>query len=308
MYEPNPRWLKELLESLNRQRVQADVSLLVCDDCSPRYPFADLEALVRGTVTQIPFRCMRNENNMGSNATFERLTREAQGEYIAYCDQDDIWEEDKLQKLLRALVDEGAALAYADMCVIDEHGQQTARSFADRKKHVVYRKGNGLAAVLLSENFVSGCSLLMRLDVAKAAVPFPKTLVHDQWLAMNAAVCGPIAFVDEPLVRYRIHGENQTPTLGDIHSKRDYIERRILPYQRRMREIKGRIDAGAAQRQAEAWADCRVALAAREKQAWRKLYALRHVNPKISWFELLLPWMPDAVFNRLIRAMQRGVL
>ena len=59
---------------------------------------------------------------LGSNRTFERLTEEAEGEYFAYCDQDDVWLPEKLAVLQEALEREKALLVCSDMYIIDGGG------------------------------------------------------------------------------------------------------------------------------------------------------------------------------------------
>ena len=65
---------------------------------------------------------------MGSNGTFELLTRDAEGELFAYCDQDDVWLPEKLTVLQAAMERERAVLAYSDVSAVDDEGKLLARS------------------------------------------------------------------------------------------------------------------------------------------------------------------------------------
>ena len=307
VYEPNREWLREQLRSLEGQTLAPSL-LLLRDDHSPSFTLDELEQLAAECITRFPVRCERSEENRGSNATFAQLTREAEGDYIAYCDQDDIWEPDKLRRLADVLSQPGVTLSCCDLSVMDGQGRQTARSITQVKPHIVYRSGTGLAPLFLTENFVTGCALLMPVALAQEALPFVRSMVHDQWLGLWAASKGRIAGVAEPLVRYRIHDDNQTHTLARIESKKDYYEKRVLPFAARMKELRGRIDLGQPQRQAESWADVRAALYRKEKGAWRRLAALRHVNGKISCFELALPLMPPPLFRLALRLIQKGAM
>ncbi len=64
--------------------------------------------------------------------------------------------------------------------------------------------------VLLVQNFMTGCTMLVNRRLLDIALPIPKeALMHDWWLALCAAVFGHIGFIDKPLVKYRQHGGNE---------------------------------------------------------------------------------------------------
>lgn len=307
VYDPNPAWLAQQLDSLEKQTYRP-LRLYVRDDASPNFPFERLEALVAEHIRSFSAECARNEHNLGSNATFGLLTYQADSALLAYCDQDDVWEPDKLQKLATALENENAQLACCDLSVIDADGRQTARSLHDVKPHIVYRSGEGLASAFLTTNFVTGCACVVRAEASRAALPFPQYTVHDQWLALCAAQRGSIAFVPEALVRYRIHGENQTPTLKGVHTKKDYYAVRIARDQRRIAEFGQRVDLGMPQRRLERWMAAREALAAGSVPAWFRLVWLCNVDAKVSLLELALPLIPEKLFQRVLARIQHGQL
>lgn len=60
-----------------------------------------------------------------------------------------------------------------------------------------------------------GCATAFRRPLLDLALPFPmQTYAHDHWLAVLAGVCGPVFFLNKPLVRYRQHAGNVTPKNG----------------------------------------------------------------------------------------------
>lgn len=307
VYEPNLSWLREQLISLNQQTYPS-LHLYVRDDASPSFSVPEIEALLKELITAFPYTFARNQENMGSNATFSLLTEEAEGDWIAYCDQDDLWASDKLEKLSVAMQEEGTTLVYSDMEVIDGAGELKAKSLADVKPHLCYREGEGLATVFLSTNFVTGCALLMSLSVAKEAVPFLTQTVHDQWLGMVASKQGRLAFVQEPLVKYRMHQSNQTGTLAKINTKADYYQKRVMPYEGFLSELHRRIDLGDEQKIAEHWAQARISWMKGSLKGGIKLFFLRKIHRKITWFELALPFLPGFIFRRVIKKIQAGKL
>ena len=69
--------------------------------------------------------------------------------------------------------------------------------------------------------------MMVKSDIAKKAIPFEETLIHDQWIAIIAAINGKIEFINKPLVRYRQHSFNQTGILKDVYDKQTYYNKRI---------------------------------------------------------------------------------
>lgn len=305
VYNPRLDWLREQLESLNAQ-TYPNLELLVRDDCSPEVPYADICALIYECITKFPYAVSRNEQNLGSNGTFERLTEQAHGGYIAYCDQDDIWLPEKLEVLFEAIIFDDTLLACSDMYVIDAKGKQIADSITRVRKRHIFRSGNHLAPGLIYRNFVTGCTMLVRAETAKKAVPFPACMVHDHWVALWSAAHGSIKSLRNRLVYYRLHGDNQTETLAGVCTKEDYYRLRILPFDERVKMIDRRLSLPEAKR-ALLWARARVDNYTGKPGAAKKLRDI-NINPTTTAFELTLLKAPQPFFRMAVRMIRKGVL
>jgi hypothetical protein len=79
---------------------------------------------------------------MGSNKTFERLTAFAEGKYVAYCDQDDIWEDNKIELLVNRL--EKTARSCAPRSSISARTARPSRRHRRRQKRHVFKEGSVL--------------------------------------------------------------------------------------------------------------------------------------------------------------------
>ena len=91
-----------------------DFELIVVDDCSTD----DTEKVIR----KYPVIHLKTEKNSGSDALPKNLAiSKAQGEYVAFLDDDDIWRPDTLKILLR-YIETGADVAYGDY-LIEEGGR-----------------------------------------------------------------------------------------------------------------------------------------------------------------------------------------
>lgn len=211
IYKPNIKWLEEQLQSINAQSY-ANLKLLVWNDAPDDK--TDYEPVYRKHITNFHYEIYVGKENMGSNGAFAELTKLASSEYVAYCDQDDIWLPEKLAILVEKVQRSKADLLCSDMYVIDKDSNIVADSITKVRPRQIFYTGSDLFSYLLSRNFVTGCTTLVRTETAKKALPFPKEFVHDWWLALYSAAYGKLDVVKQPLIKYRIHGNNQTGVLS----------------------------------------------------------------------------------------------
>lgn len=305
VYEPRMDWLREQLRSLNKQ-TYPNLELIVRDDCSPTIPYIKIIKLIAECITAFPYTVSQNNKNVGSNVTFELLTKEANGEYIAYCDQDDIWLPEKLEKLYKAITESNALLTCSDMFIIDVNGEKTADSITQVRKRHIFRSGEHLAPELIYRNFVTGCTMLARAGAAKKAIPFPTCMVHDHWIALWCAVHGSIKSLPDRLICYRLHGDNQTEMLAGVQTKDDYYRFRILPFYERAQVINKRLSIPEAKK-ALLWARVRVGNYSGKIGAAKRLWNMK-INPTTTAFELTVLKAPQPFFRMAINLIRKGVL
>ncbi len=293
VYEPRMDWLREQLISLNNQ-TYPNLRLYVRDDCSKQATFEDILHLVNQCITAFPSIVMHNDENLGSNKTFERLTAEADGTYFAYCDQDDIWMPEKLTVLGKCITD--AVMAYSDMKVIDREGTQTAESLKKIRPRLRYLEGCNLQEAYFFRNCTAGCSMLVRSSVAKKAIPFPGATVWDQWVATIAAANGRIAFTGEKLVSYRKHARNQTGVLIGIESKADYYNLRIKPLKERLE---------AYEKVCVPSDGLREFVHARINEKKGQIWKYRHFSPYEAMAEIVIGAVPERAFESAVKRIRR---
>lgn len=308
VYKPNLDWLKQQLTSLNDQ-TYPNLELLVCDDC-PELPVE--EKIFSECITKFSFRLFRNDHNIGSNKTFERLTVMAEGKYISYCDQDDIWHADKIEQMAQVLEKTNSPLVCSDMNVIDGNGRKIADSITKIRKRHIFSEGDGLAEKLLVSNFVTGCTMIMRSEVAKKAVPFVDSLVHDQWLAINAALCGRIEVIRRPTIDYRQHENNQTGILQGITDKKSYYCERLTKFLPRLEEYKIRLNPAEtkeAVEELEILYKARIGYAKRMNfKDLRTMLRLKKYSKTSIILEIFMKIIPNWAFKKIIILAKKGVL
>jgi glycosyltransferase involved in cell wall biosynthesis len=201
-------YLREQLDSLLRQRRLPD-ELVICDDASTD---GTLE-IVRSFVAAAPFpaRLEVNERNLGVSKNFEKAIGLCAGEIIATCDQDDYWMPEKLQKVEQAFINSPeVGFVFSDAEMVDERlnplGARLWETTFPESIHHDFVSGRAFD-ILLSGCVVTGATMAFRSRYRSLVLPIPifPTLLHDAWIAMLIAAVARVAFINEPLVKYRIH-------------------------------------------------------------------------------------------------------
>lgn len=304
-YNPNLNWLIKQLESLNNQDYPS-LNLIVLDDCSPDFDFNDLQKLVKENITAFPYKIFRNEKNLGSTKTFEKIVLLAESPYISFCDQDDIWKPIKISESINDIMTKGSLLSCCDVSVIDGEDNLKAESVTELWKRQTYFEGENLAEKLLFRNFVIGCTVVMDAKTAKEAVPFVETMVHDHWLAIFTALRGKISVCDKKLMQYRIHGENQTGTLAKINSKKEYYEKRIIPFYKMTEEISKREPNFETAKKAFLWAKARKDYFNGNKSERKNVLNGKKFNKSVALFEVSMKIIPEPIFKLILKQIQKG--
>lgn len=208
-------YLTEQLESIAKQTRQVD-ELVVCDDGSTDQTIPILERFA-GSVS-FPVRIHVNGSNLGSTRNFEKCLLLCAGDTMVLCDQDDVWRQDRVQRLcdyLQTHPYHDAVFSNADL--IDDDGalipdRKLWDNFGfDTEKQQTWRSGKA-NEILFQSYIVTGATLAIRKNVLDRLAPFPTHLgpyIHDAWMAIALGVLNKIGFVDDTLISYRVHASQQ---------------------------------------------------------------------------------------------------
>lgn len=202
-------YLPALLDSLLAQR-NLPIELIVCDDVSEDATITTIEAF----AARAPFavHIQRNQRRLGVVENFSRTIAACTGDYIALADQDDVWRNDKLEKLSEELARPGMLAVFSDAEVVDADLSSLGYTMWQRvrftpREQARVKRGDGFA-VLLKHRIVTGAAFAFKVSLRDTALPIPAGWPHDAWLALMAAAQGGLTTVAEPLIAYRQHGGN----------------------------------------------------------------------------------------------------
>ena len=130
-------------------------------------------------------------------------------DYVALCDQDDVWHADKLKRALDVLStkDDSIPQAYASEYVFcDAQMNSQGRSHLNQTG-VDYAK-------MLYENMTSGNTMVFNRALLDLIVQAGRDGVycHDWWISLVATALGELTYDDYPCLEYRRTGSNASPT------------------------------------------------------------------------------------------------
>ena len=192
------QYLSEQLDSIVSQSY-TNLEIVIVDDCSSD---GTVDILKKYEKCDRRIRLICNDENLGFVRNFEKAINECRGEFIALADQDDIWFDEKISRLVADIGENW--LIYSKVAVIDSGGVRQDVEFP-----TVNRLEGYCALSLILNNCVTGHACLMRRELLELAMPaMSKMPYHDQWLAIVAASRGKLKAGSEILSLYRKHNSN----------------------------------------------------------------------------------------------------
>ncbi len=204
------QYLPELLDSLCNQKL-LPFELIVSDDGSTDRTISILQDFQ--SISPFIVSLLINKNRQGVIRNFEVALGACSGEYIALCDQDDVWRSDKLEKLMNLIEKmeaepgHGPYFVHTGLDLVDSRLNNMGVSFLEHQGLKV--PVSEQYKTLIAQNYIPGCSTLFSSDLLDLALPIPEEAVmHDWWLALIASIAGEIRYNPSRTVLYRQHDKN----------------------------------------------------------------------------------------------------
>lgn len=201
------KYIKQQIESILSQSTAID-ELIICDDIS-----TDRTAEVINAIGDNRIRFIVNEKNLGFIENFHKAISHTNGDYIFLADQDDIWEPNKVERILETMKETNATAICTNYKLIDENGD----SLGDKKNYnipsFVITASEYIHKItfpmLAYDNLVQGCTYCFTKEIKELFLKVNnKSVAHDYQIMLIAANLGGAYFLNEELVQYRLHSSN----------------------------------------------------------------------------------------------------
>lgn len=192
-------FLDKQLESLANQTVADKMTVYIRDDGSSDDTFDIIDSWKEKLEI-----VLYKEKNVGPAMSFWTLLMnpKIQADYYAFCDQDDIWDDNKIEKGIEHL--KGDSYLYACNCrIIDENDTVIKEYRTNRTPDMTIRK-------LFVSGCTQGCSMIFSDTLCQyirkaniSCIP-----MHDLILMLYAKCEGSIYWDEKPHFGYRVHSNN----------------------------------------------------------------------------------------------------
>lgn len=219
-YNSEP-FIRQALESVFKQTYPCErTEIIVVDDGSTDETF-DVMKEYREKILYV-----RQENKGIASARNKGITM-AKGEIITFLDADDIWHEERLQKVVEKFREKPqAGMVYHPIELIDGKGVIIHKNF-----YKVFVYGEGLRGWVANEIasgkiFCGGSSFAFRKVVIDWVYPIPEDIRRgvDYYMAALSSCFAETEYIPYILGKYRFHGSNMTMLAG----RNNYTELAIV--------------------------------------------------------------------------------
>ena len=205
------RFIEEQVNSILNQSYK-DWHLTIRDDGSTDATVALLNKIASSYSDKISV--IDDKNNLGCKKSFETLLTNADAEYYMFCDQDDVWLEDKIQHAVETLEkavgkdSDIPCVVCSDLRLVDGDLNDLGITFWQATKTNVHILNT--PEKLSVNNYVAGCTMLFNIAAKKVSTPFGiHCTMHDAWIALKAlASSGRVVISPYADILYRQHGGN----------------------------------------------------------------------------------------------------
>ena len=206
-------YIEQQIESILHQTKSVD-EIVICDDCSTD----DTISILQSYQQKYPnlFKIMQNEKQLGCAKNFEKAISNANGDIIFIADQDDVWNEDKVEKMMDLLSSSNAKGCFSDSSIVD------AKLLSLGTSHLQIRgfsKGSFDSSKIKLRKYLlplflkrvppAAHDMAITADAKSIILPFPNLPnCHDTWIGLCLVALDGWAFTNEELTLFRQHNNN----------------------------------------------------------------------------------------------------
>ena len=221
------KYICQQIDSILSQTCK-DWELYIHDDGSTDNTIAVVESYVEKYPNKI--HLIDGKSTGGAKYNFFYMFGQVEAPYYMTCDQDDVWLDKKIELTYdKMLTIENKAdvpcLVYTELRVVDSELNTIADTMSGYQSLDCHKR---TINQFILQNSVTGCTMMVNMalrDKMLHITDIDNTIMHDWWAALVAAQFGKTAFIDEPTILYRQHGDNSLGALGI--NKLSYIVRRV---------------------------------------------------------------------------------
>lgn len=192
------KYLKEQLDSILVNLNDGD-ELIISDDGSTD---RSMNILIEYANMFPQINIIRGPG-LGVKKNFENAIMMAKCDWIFLADQDDVWENNKIEKCLKVISNNNITCLLHNAQIVDSTLNECGLdffSFRNSKK--------GFVRNIIKNSYI-GCCMAFDARLKEQILPIPNDIeMHDQWIGLICELCGNVYFMQDCLIKYRRHDNN----------------------------------------------------------------------------------------------------
>lgn len=243
-------FILDQLESIFRQTRLVD-EVVICDDGSTDETPELVRDFIRRHGLEDSWYYYINDKNKGPALNFVDCALITTGDIIFYCDQDDVWYADKVERMLNVFIHQPQVkLLSCDTDIVDAKGKSLRTSYSWQKAMAAFIKRDKLiqisfCAQMRSNNDCPGHEMAFRREVieAYASVIKKSNLSHDNPLGFIMSAKGNYYRLHTKLMKRRLHSDSTSAPQYNLVSRVRRPDCQIRGREMQVRYIEGCYDA-----------------------------------------------------------------
>ena len=217
------RYLIPQLNSIYQQTLQPD-EVLLFDDCSTDLTYKITELFISGHKLTTNWILKRNTTNLGWRRNFYELIKAAKGDIIFFSDQDDIWDDHKIELMYQAIKENNIEILACNYAMIFE---KTGAKWKGMKAFFAPYGTKNLEQVKMDKWWLgslrSGSTVAITAPIKNIFLnTWQEGMVHDGLVEAIGIARGSFYILNKVLVTHRMHDKNNTPHYR--HTKEEQLK------------------------------------------------------------------------------------
>ena len=236
------KYLREQLESLHNQTILPN-ELIACDDGSTDACNELFAKFVNENSLEDKWKLKKNEKNLGYVKNFLHCASLCFGDIIFFSDQDDVWKENKIEKMVGVFENNPDAEAVVCAYQAVDADLREEKSFVEwiKRKNSSVAKISKVPLTTQAKTLLSGgLTLAVKRNALAEITPYilANELTYDIPIGLICAARGTLYRIEEPLVLHRVHMSNSGSPELNIRNRLKNMERHIVGREFELKHLK----------------------------------------------------------------------
>ena len=192
------KYIREQLDSILKQLNEND-EVIISDDGSTDNTVDIINGYIKNDKR---IKLLEGPKN-GVKQNFANAISHCIGKYIFLSDQDDVWNDEKVDTVLKAFESNECTCVVHNADIVDENLNKLGQTFFEFRKC-----GPGIIKNIIKNTYI-GCCMVFDRNIVDKILPIPNDIeMHDQWIGILSEKYGSSIFINDDLIKYRRHAGN----------------------------------------------------------------------------------------------------